>query len=219
MRLKSPPRDGYNLRTGHDAASVAMSFTMQSLSIAMLTICGISELPEQRERAVTHVLSILDPDHPDPEAFGAYNPHRRTVLRFHDIIDPIEGMILPQPEHVEAVLGFGDEVAAGAGQRPQGHLLVHCHMGISRSTAAMMTLMAQASPGEDEERLFERLLEIRPQAWPNCRMIAFADDLLSRNGRLVEALRRHYGRQIRRQPDFAQVMRGLGRGREVEMAA
>ncbi|MCG7392672.1 protein-tyrosine-phosphatase [Microvirga sp. ACRRW] len=190
---------------------------MQSLSISMLSICGISELPEQK--AVTHVLSILDPDHPDPEAFGAYASHHRTILRFHDIINPIEGMILPQPEHVEAVLRFGDEVAAGKAERTEGHLLVHCHMGISRSTAAMLTLMAQTNPDESEDKLFERLLEIRPQAWPNSRMIAFADDLLSRQGRLVDGLRRHYGRQIQRKPEFAQWMQELGRGREVEMAA
>jgi len=196
-----------------------MSDAMQSLSVSMLTICGISELPEQKERAVTHVLSILDPDHPDPEAFGAYDPHHRTILRFHDIIAPTGGMILPQPEHVEAVLRFGDEVAAGGAQRAQGHLLVHCHMGVSRSTAAMLTLMAQSIPDESEDRLFERLVEIRPQAWPNSRMIAFADDLLSRNGRLIDALRRHYGRQIQRTPEFAQWMRELGRGREVDMAA
>jgi predicted protein tyrosine phosphatase len=192
---------------------------MQSLSVSMLTICGISELPEQKERAVTHVLSILDPDHPDPEAFGAYDPHHRTILRFHDIINPIEGMILPQPEHVEAVLRFGDEVAAGKANRVEGHLLVHCHMGISRSTAAMLTLMAQNYPDENEDRLFARLAEIRPQAWPNSRMVAFADDLLSRNGRLVDGLRRHYGRQLQRQPEFAEWMQELGRGREVEMAA
>ena len=68
---------------------------MQSPSIQMLTICGISELSDQRERSVTHVLSILDPDHPDPEAFEAYDRHHRTILRFHDIINPIPGMILP----------------------------------------------------------------------------------------------------------------------------
>jgi len=194
-------------------------FSMQPLSISMFTICGISELPEQKERAVTHVLSILDPNHPDPEAFQVYDPHHRTILRFHDIINPIEGMILPQPEHVEAVLRFGEEVAAGSTKRAQGHLLVHCHMGISRSTAAMVTLLAQAYPDEKEDRLFERLTLIRPQAWPNSRMIAYADDLLSRNGRFVDGLRRHYGRQMQRQPQFAQWMHDLGRGREVEMAA
>jgi len=192
---------------------------MQTTSIQMLTICGISELPDQRERSVTHVLSILDPDHPDPEAFEAYDPHQRTILRFHDIIEPIPGMILPEPEHVEAVMRFGEEVAEGRGERAEGHLLVHCHMGVSRSTAAMLTLMAQTHPGESEDRLFERLADIRPQAWPNSRMVAFADDLLSRNGRLTEALRRHYGRQIQCIPHYAQLMRDLGRGSEVEMAA
>jgi predicted protein tyrosine phosphatase len=191
---------------------------MQSHTLKMLTICGISELPDQRGRSVTHVLSILDPDHPDPEAFGSYDSHHRTILRFHDIIDPVQGMILPAREHVEAVLRFGDEVARDHGGRAEGHLLVHCHMGVSRSTAAMLTLMAQTHPEESEDRLFGRLVEIRPQAWPNSLMIAFADELLSRNGRLVEALRRHYGRQIRRMPRYEQLMRDLGRGREVEMA-
>jgi predicted protein tyrosine phosphatase len=185
----------------------------------MLTICGISELPDQRERSVTHVLSILDPDHPDPEAFEAYDPHHRTILRFHDIINPTEGMILPQPEHVEAVLRFGEEVAAGGDKRAEGHLLVHCHMGVSRSTAAMLTLLAQTYPEENEDRLFERLTEIRPQAWPNSLMIGFADELLSRHGRLTDALRRHYARQIQRMPRYVQIMHDLGRGREVEMAA
>ena len=192
---------------------------MQPHALRMLTICGISELPDQRERSVTHVLSILDPDYPDPEAFEAYDPHHRTILRFHDIISPVQGMILPGPEHVEAVLRFGDEVATGHAGSVEGHLLVHCHMGVSRSTAAMLTLLAQTHPEEGEDRLFERLVEIRPQAWPNSRMIEFADGLLSRDGRLVDALRRHYGRQIQRMPRYAQIMRDLGRSREVEMAA
>ena len=50
-------------------------------------------------------------------------------------------------------------------------------------------------------------------------MVGFADHLLSRDGRLTEALRRHYGRQIRRFPHFVKLMQDLGRGREVEMAA
>jgi predicted protein tyrosine phosphatase len=187
-------------------------------SISLLTICGISELPDQGARSVTHVLSILDPDHPDPEAFQAYDPHHRTVLRFHDVIEPLPGMILPEPEHVRAVLQFGEEVAQNPSSRAEGHLLVHCHMGVSRSTAAMATLMLQSEPEESEDRIMERLAEIRPQAWPNSLMIGFADDLLSRNGRLVDALRRHYGRQVQRDPKMARLMRELGRGREVEMA-
>ncbi|MBF9232149.1 tyrosine phosphatase family protein [Microvirga alba] len=192
---------------------------MKPSAISLLTVCGISELPEQRARSVSHVLSILDPEHPDPEAFEAYDPHHRTILRFNDIIDPRPNMLMPEPAHVEAVLRFGDDLAQSSVTRVEGHLLVHCHMGISRSTAAMVTLMAQANPGESEDSLLERLAEIRPQAWPNSVMIQFADDLLSRGGRLTAALRRHYGRQVRRDPKTAQWMRELGRGREVDMAA
>jgi len=192
---------------------------MKPVSISLLTICGISELPDQSARSVTHVLSILDPDYPDPEAFAAYDPHHRTVLRFHDAINPGPGVILPEPGHVEAILRFGDDLAQSRSERENGHLLVHCHMGVSRSTAAMLTLMAQVHPQETEESLLERLAEIRPQAWPNSRMVRFADELLSRDGRLTEALRRHYGRQIRRFPHFVELMRDLGRSREVEMAA
>jgi len=192
---------------------------MKPVSISVLTICGISELPDQGARSVTHVLSILDPDHPDPDAFGAYDPHHRTVLRFHDAINPAPGVVLPEPEHVRAILRFGDDLAQSRSTRTEGHLLVHCHMGVSRSTAAMLTLMAQVHPQESEDRLLERLVEIRPQAWPNSRMVQFADDLLSRDGRLTDALRRHYGRQVRRFPHFVQLMHDLGRSREVEMAA
>jgi predicted protein tyrosine phosphatase len=192
---------------------------MKTLSISLLTVCGISELPDQRARAVTHVLSILDPDHPDPEAFQAYDPHHRTILRFNDVIDPLPGMILPEPRHVEAILRFGKDLAQDRASRTDGHLLVHCHMGISRSTAAMLTLLAQTYPDESEDRLMERLAEIRPQAWPNSLMVQFADDLLSRRGRLTDALRRHYARQIHRDPKTAEWMRQLGRGREVDMAA
>ncbi|EIM24463.1 tyrosine phosphatase family protein [Microvirga lotononidis] len=192
---------------------------MPTMPIRMLTICGISELPDQRDRSVTHVLSILDPEHPDPEAFGAYARHHRTILRFHDIINPIPGMILPTSRDVESILRFGDDVMNERDDGVEGHLLVHCHMGVSRSTAAMLTLLAQTNPDESEDELFSRLVEIRPQAWPNSLMVDFADSLLGREGRLTDALCRHYGRQIRRMPNYAQVMHDLGRGREVEMAA
>ncbi len=164
---------------------------MQPVSISMLTICGLDELAGHGDRAVTHVLSIIDPDLPDPDAFKAYDPHHRVLLRFNDVIGPIPGAVMPAREHVEAVLRFGEDLAASRDQRTEGHLLVHCHMGISRSTAAMTTLLAQAHPEEGEDRLFERLAEIRPQAWPNLRMIEFADGLLGRGGRLVGALARH----------------------------
>ena len=189
---------------------------MKDIAISMLTICGIDELPTHRSNAVSHVLSMIDPDREDPDVFTFYSPHERTLLRFHDVIDDKPDMVAPTPETVEEILRFGEGLKSTVDQRSTGHLLVHCHMGVSRSTAAMLILMAQAQPDLDEDSLFNRLRSIRSIAWPNSRMIGYADDLLKRDGRLVAALHRHYRAQLDRDPTFDEWMRSLGRGREVD---
>src|SRR3546814_20110150 len=84
-------------------------------------------------------------------------------------------------------------------------------MGASRSTAAMLTLLAPAYPEEGEERLFTRLREIRPQAWPNSLMVGYAAELLGRGGRLTAARSGHYGPQIRPNPTTLDGMARVGR--------
>jgi predicted protein tyrosine phosphatase len=178
-----------------------------------LTVCGLDELRGHGASAVTHVLSILDPGYPDPEAFDAYDPHHRLTLRFHDIIAPWPGWVAPESEDVEALVAFGAELDdAGEALR---HLLVHCHAGISRSTAAMATLLARHTAAGDEPAIFARIREIRPQAWPNSRMVGFADDILGRGGRLAAALREHYRLQAPALPAFMEELRRAGRGAEV----
>lgn len=191
---------------------------MKLAPISLLTICGLDELGHHSACGVTHVLSILDPDWPEPDAFWTYDPHRRTTLHFHDVIEPGPDLVLPQSEHVEAILDFGRSLAADTTLREDAHLLVHCHMGVSRSTAAMAMLVAQSSPREIEDEIFARLLELRPQAWPNSRMIEFADDLLGRRGRLTAALGGLYAQQLAKRPETEHFMRTHGREREVEMA-
>jgi predicted protein tyrosine phosphatase len=183
-----------------------------------LTICGIDELSDQRARHVTHVLSLLDPEYPELDVFHSYTAHHRTMLRFHDIIANAPGRVMPQPDHVDAILKFGSDFQARQDPQSPSHLLVHCHMGVSRSTAAMLSLMAQANPDESGESLFARLLAIRPQAWPNSQMIGFADEQLGRSGDLTTALARHYGRQIKSRPYFVEWMTSLGRQAELKMA-
>ena len=191
---------------------------MKPISISTLTICGLEELDSYSARGVTHVLSILDPDWPEPKPFWAYDPHHRTTLHFHDAIEPAPGIVLPEPEHVDAILDFGRNLGEDAAYRDEGHLLVHCHMGVSRSTAAMAMLLAQVHPGESEEGIFQRIISIRPQAWPNLRMIEFADDLLGRAGRLTSAAGQLYARQLADKPHLGEVMRRLNRVREVDLA-
>ena len=142
---------------------------MQTLGFSALTICGLDELDRHSDRGVTHVLSILDPDWPEPAALSAFDPHCRATFRFHDAIEPAPGVVLPEKSDVEAILDFGRDAGDDL-----SHLLIHCHMGLSRSTAAMLMILAQALPRETEDAIADKLLEIRPQSWPNSRMIGFA---------------------------------------------
>lgn len=190
---------------------------MSPILSSTLTVCGIDELAAHSTGDVTHILSILDPDWPEIETFNTYKGHNRTTLRFHDIIDPAPGKIMPQRQHLDAILRFAQDVQEPASPAGTGHLLIHCHMGISRSTAAMLAILASLQPDEPADQVFERLRTIRPQAWPNSLMVGFADELLCRNGKLVEALQAHYSLQIAREPRFIEWMTRLGRQRELEM--
>jgi predicted protein tyrosine phosphatase len=181
-----------------------------------LTICGLQELGAFQTAEVTHVLSILDPNFPDPEDFSAYPAHERLTLRFDDILDPQPGMALPERRHIEELLEFGSGLINK--DDPLRHLLIHCHAGISRSTASMVTLLAEARPQADEDAIFAEIRAIRPQAWPNSLMIGMADDILGRGGRLTAALRRHYGEQIRLRPELAEMIQRVGREKELRMA-
>jgi predicted protein tyrosine phosphatase len=192
---------------------------MKTITTSLLTICGLEELDHHSKRGVTHVLSILDPDWPDPQAFSQYDLHHRTILKFHDVIEPGPGLILPEAQHVEEILEFGEGIATDTTLRRDPHLLVHCHMGVSRSTAAMAILMVQSNNAESDEAIFTRLLELRPQAWPNSRMIGFADELLDRGGSFMHALTALYATQLSARPELADFMRAHGRGRDLELAA
>ena len=183
---------------------------MQLPTFSALTVCGLDELDRHSALGVTHILSILDPDWPEPKAFRDFDPHSRVTFRFHDAIEPNSGVVLPQKIVVDAILAFGRDAG------DVRHLLIHCHAGISRSTAAMLMILAQAYPHETEDAIVDRLLKIRPQAWPNSRMIAFADELLGRDGRLSAAVAGIYAKRLKIEPELADTMRRLNRAREVE---
>lgn len=186
-------------------------------SLSALTICGLAEIETHGRRAVTHVLSLLDPGTPDPTGFSGYDPHHRMTLVFHDAICPGDGLVLPDRDDVAAILRFGREIKP-IRSGVDVHLLVHCHMGVSRSTAAMAMLLAQAEPDLSEDAVLDRIASARPQAWPNSRMIGFADELLERGGRFRAATARLYARRLVQSPEIAAFMHANGRSHEIAMA-
>ncbi len=179
-----------------------------------ITVCGIDELPSHCDRGVTHVLTLLDPGWPTPEALENLGARRRLDMRFHDVIDPHPEFSGPEAEHVERLLAFGRDLPNAGG----GHLLVHCHMGISRSSAAMFLLLAQARPDRPAAEALAEVVRIRPHAWPNLRMVELGDPMLDRNGELVAAAIARYRDMLQRRPRLRDAMAKLGRTRELAAA-
>jgi predicted protein tyrosine phosphatase len=179
-----------------------------------VTICGIDELGLHCEARVTHVLSILDPGWPEPEALGAFDPHQRLELRFHDVIDAGPGWVVPESRDIEQLLTFGRNLIEARGT----HLLVHCHAGVSRSTAAATLILAQTHPNRPAEEALLTVVRQRPRAWPNLRILELGDDLLGRRGQIVNAARAYYRRVLERDPWLIEQYIEGGRGREVAEA-
>ncbi len=189
---------------------------MINLAPFRTTVCGIDELESFSATRTSHVLSILDPDWPVPEAFGQFGEHEKLELRFHDVIEETPGQRAPQPEHVEALLAFGRDLMA---EPPQdAHLLVHCHAGISRSTASMALILAQSLPQVPAAEILEEVARIREKAWPNLRMIELGDAMLGRAGTLVTAAHAVYRRQLERRTFLWEFMGNAGRQRELATA-
>jgi len=174
----------------------------------------IPELSVHFAAGVTHVFSILGPTAPDPPEFAAFAPHRRLILRFHDVIEPLPNQIAPTGEDVERLLVFGREVS----ETPEAHLLVHCRAGVSRSTAAAALILMQANP----EWPASAALDANRRD-PAARLAQPVDPRVRR--RAIEPQRRDrrragaiYRRVLARDTEFVDQMIYAGRQREVSAA-
>ncbi|MDT6940445.1 tyrosine phosphatase family protein [Brucella pseudogrignonensis] len=107
----------------------------------------------------------------------------RLSLLFNDITEPRDGLTMPDESHVRALLDFAMEWDRA---KP---LLIHCYAGVSRSTASAYIIASALDLSLDETALAEKLRELSPSATPNIRLIALADNMLRRDGRMVAAIK------------------------------
>jgi len=166
-----------------------------------MIICGIPEVAQHSSDQVTHVLSVISPADRLPPALAEFLDIDHEVIRFHDVLAEGADHTACSQEHIGRILRFGERAHAAPGSR----MLIHCHSGVSRSTAAAAILMAQYAPGREEEA-FLRLMELRGWAWPNTRMIEIADQLLERNGRLLSGLLAYRRALLRIRPHYRDLV-------------
>ncbi|TIV70544.1 MAG: protein tyrosine phosphatase [Mesorhizobium sp.] len=148
----------------------------------MIHVCPLSKIEETVARTgAARLLSLLaaGTDVVRPASILAEN-HLHLVM--HDIAVAQDGMTMPGEEHVRALLDF-----AYRWDRAKP-MVVHCYAGISRSTASAYIIAAALAPKRDEVELAKTLRFLSPSATPNPRLIAVADTLLGRDGRMIAAI-------------------------------
>jgi len=152
--------------------------------MSALYVCPLSRLTETvAQSGARHIVTLIN-----NETLVARPPSVEAgdhlFLGIHDICQPMEGMICPDAEHVEAFLDF---IHRWDRQAP---VVIHCYAGISRSTAAAYSAYCAIRPDLDEEEVAFRLRRRSPEATPNARIVACADAILGRGGRMARAVAR-----------------------------
>lgn len=114
-----------------------------------------------------------------PSMIGESNHY---YLGFNDIDEPREGLIAPTADEIFKILDI-------AKNWDRAHpLLINCYLGISRSTATAFLIACALQPQKNENDLAQLLRQKAPTATPNKLMIALADQILNRDGRMKRAI-------------------------------
>jgi len=147
----------------------------------MIYVCPLSQLSSSiAAHGPSHLVSLLDP-HSMIATPLEIHPERHLRLAVNDIAAAREGMVAPDARHIEEILAFID------GWDRAAPMLVHCWAGISRSTAAAYIALCHLNEGAEYQAA--RLMRARaPHAQPNRRLVALADAVMGRQGRMIKAI-------------------------------
>lgn len=150
--------------------------------MSAIYVCSLDKLEKTaRECRASHVATLINRDTlvVRPPSVRA-NDH--LFLGFNDIIEPLAGMTLAGEDHVRDFISFVERWDQAA------PLIVHCWAGVSRSTAGAMIATCLLRPDLDEALIAKTIRQRSPEATPNRRLVALADEILGRNGRMLDAV-------------------------------
>ena len=148
----------------------------------MIHVCSLARLHATvDETGSSHIVTLLrQTDRATRPAHIA--PQNHLILGLEDIAEASEGQTLPADEHVARLLAFAQSWDRKA------PMVVHCFAGISRSTAAAFTAACALNPARDEAEIARAIRDASATAMPNTRIVAIADRMLKRDGRMVRAV-------------------------------
>jgi predicted protein tyrosine phosphatase len=144
------------------------------------------------EWGATHVVSLVDPAL-GPEHLPAIRGAEHIVARLRD--QETAEATTHFPEVIESLF----ETVRPAIESPGSRILVHCHAGVSRSTAFCYAMIAHSAGRGRENEAFGAFLSIVNKPWPNRRIIEVLDHKWERDGALLkplDAMRQRYPHRI-----------------------
>jgi len=146
-----------------------------------LKISGLQEALVLAQEWATHTVSLVDPDYFLKTPSASKNAWLRRYY-FHDISINCSKLEfkLATLEQIQDILEFTAPLQEG------NRLLVHCHAGISRSTAVACGILCQH--GLSPREALKQVILLRPTAFPNRYIISLFDQLLDLKGELIEAV-------------------------------
>lgn len=149
-------------------------------AVTSIHVCSLALVERTiAETSATRLVTCMrSPAVPRPPA----SIEAHLVLEMDDIDAPACGMVAPQMQHVESLVAF---VRDWDRQAP---LVVHCHAGISRSTAAAFVALCALNPEHEERGIAQRLRAASAAAWPNALLVAHGDRVLGRRNRMRRAI-------------------------------
>lgn len=150
-------------------------------SLMRLMVCPRTSVDQYADASVTHFVSLIDPG--ETEVINAPKSAREKIQLIFSDLDDVEVTLPkfskyppPDAEHISSLVQFGQGLAT----LPDWGLLLHCEAGISRSTAAAITILTAA--GYRPQTAFGLVRRVCPEMLPNRRMLRLTDEMLETGG-------------------------------------
>ncbi len=145
-------------------------------------VCSLYQVkPVLMRSGAKRVVTLLTDPTKVPHLPDIETAHR-LVLHFNDIVELTEGLILPSEQHMRDFIAFTE---SWDNKTP---MLIHCWAGISRSTAGAFITACMHAGSRSERDIAQALRNASATASPNLLLVAMADKLLGRGGRMVAAV-------------------------------
>jgi len=157
-------------------------------------VCGRTSVKNYLDAPVTHFVTLIDPGEKEPAQQPRLAKHRLQLV-FSDL-DDIEihlprfaRYVAPEERDINELISFGHKLS----DLDDWGLLANCEAGISRSTAAAITILTAS--GYDPDTAFSIVQNVCPEMLPNRRILRIADGLLSTKG-LLHGLAESHRREM-----------------------